>query len=151
MSFFGKIDFCPKKHLEVVLSTSNAKKWIFWAIWHSFCPEIFFHRAFSFCCRRPWKLLFLAYFSIFEKKKLKITKITKFQMSLERPIFNIFLHLKRRWKASKSYYSNSEKKKFFKRLQNLSWKINDPKIKNAIFWKNRFLPKKASRSCFFNF
>jgi hypothetical protein len=62
-------------------------------------------------------LLFLAYFSIFEKKKLKITKITKFQMSLERPIFNIFLHLKRRWKASKSYYSNSEKKKFFKRLQ----------------------------------
>ena len=116
-SFFGKIDFCPKKHLEVVLSTSNAKKWIFWAIWHSFCPEKFFHRAFSFCCRRPWKLLFLAYFSIFEKKKLKITKITKFQISLERPIFNIFLHSKRRWKASKSYYLNSEKKKFFKRLQ----------------------------------
>ena len=117
MSVFGKIDFCPKKHLEVVFSTSNGKKCFFGAILRIFWPEKFFHRTFSFCCRSPWKLLFLAYFSIFEKKKLKITKITKFQMNLERPIFNIFLHLKRRWKASKSYYSNSEKKKFFKRLQ----------------------------------
>ena len=117
MSFFGKMNFCPKKHLEVVFATSNGKKCFFWAILRIFWPEKIFYRTFSFCCRSPWKLLFLAYFSIFEKKKLKFTKITKFQMSLERPIFNIFLHLKRRWKASKSYYLNSEKKKFFKRLQ----------------------------------
>ena len=65
-------------------------------------------------------------FQFLKKKKLKITKITKFQMSLERPIFNIFLHLKRRWKASESYYSNSEKK-VFKALAN--------KILTKLFFK----------------
>ena len=53
MSFFWKIDFRQKNHLEVVLSTSNAKKWIFWAILRIFCHEKLFHTTFSFFCRSP--------------------------------------------------------------------------------------------------
>ena len=55
MRFFWKTNSCPKKHLEVVFTTSNAKKWIFWTILRIFCPGKFFHAVFSFCCKSPWK------------------------------------------------------------------------------------------------
>ena len=117
-------------------------------------PGNFFHRTFSFFSKRVWKLLFLAYFSIFEKKIQKIVKIAKFQMNLDHPIFNIFWHLKRRWKAERPYFTNSEKNVFFKRLQKIFLKKKIKffaATKKSIFLKNQLFPKKAPKSCFFNF
>ena len=88
---FWFFDFCQNIYLEVVLSAFKYKKCIFWIILSISYPGNFFHRTFSFLSKRAWKLLFLAYFSIFEKKIQKIVKIAKFQLNLDHPIFNIFL------------------------------------------------------------
>ena len=91
------------------INSSKYKKWIFWIILSISCPWNFFHSTFSFFSKRDWKLLFLAYFSIFNKKIQKIVKIAKFQLNLDHPIFNIFWHLKLRWKAEKPCLTNSDK------------------------------------------
>ena len=50
--------FLPKYHLEVVLPTSKAKKWIFWNIWRILGWVKFFHRTKSFGSRGLWKFQF---------------------------------------------------------------------------------------------
>ena len=49
-----------------------------------------------------------------------------FQMSLDQPILNIFLHEKKQEKAQILYFPNFEKKIFFKRLQNVCLKKKAP-------------------------
>ena len=56
------IDFRQKKHLEVVFSTSSAKKWFFWKILKLFCSGKFFHRTNSFCSTSAWKYYFFDFF-----------------------------------------------------------------------------------------
>ena len=67
IDFFQKkwnIDFREKHHLEVVFSTSSAKKWIFWTILKLFSAENFFHRTNSFFSTSAWKFLFFTNFDI---------------------------------------------------------------------------------------
>ena len=88
------------------------------------------------------------FFPIFCIYRLKMQK--RF-FSWEDLILNIFWHLKVRMKTKILNFINFVKKRFSSAWNMKSWKINFPQIKNAIFLKNQFLPKKASRSCFYNF
>jgi len=71
-------------------------------------------------------------------------------MNLEHPILNIFGHLKRRYKAERTYFANSEKTLFQALVKN----IFEKKIKffaatkKSFFLKNRLFPKKHLKIVF---
>ena len=78
--FLWKVDFRPKKHLEIVFATSNAKKWIFWIILRISCPGNFFHRTFSFFSKRVWKFGFFVFSQIWPN--LRKNEKSKFSSAL---------------------------------------------------------------------